>query len=345
MIRDMRGPVLVTGGTGFIGGHLVRLLLEQGHEVRVLCRSAAAEARVPKDAQAVAGDVADANSLCSALEGCGLVFHLAANANLFDHDSAVFEQVNHQGTRNLLRAAQEAGVARVVHCSSEAVLARKTPDGPATAVTATRLEDMPGEYCRSKWLADQACFEAAAQGLDVVVAVPVVPVGPGDVNLTPPTRMLRDFCRGKIKGYVSSSLGLADVRDIAAGLLACAERGTSGRRYLLAAENRQLVDLFALLSRLTGRPAPRLRVPGQAALAFAWLEEQWCRLRRGTPLASVAGVRLAMRGTLYDGSADARELGLTYRPVDAALAEALVWLEQQGLVPPLSKKNTEDVHA
>ncbi len=154
-----------------------------------------------------------------------------------------------------------------------------------------------------------------------------MPVGPGDRGLSPPSRLIRDFCRGKLPAYINCTLNLIDVRDVAEGLVRVLERGRPNRRYFLVGENLTLRKLFALLSALTGLPAPRWRVPYVLGLATAYVSEFWADHVTGRPpQATVTGVRLTRRTLFFDASRSLAELGLTPRPIRESLAEAVEWL-------------------
>jgi dihydroflavonol-4-reductase len=235
----------------------------------------------------------------------------------------------------VLDAARRAGASRVVHVSTESILAPPGHCGLITEATETTLDDMIGPYCRSKWLADEAARQAAAAGDPVVVVRPTIPVGAGDRLMGPPSRMIRDFCNGRLKACLDGELNLIDVRDIAAGVWAAARRGKPGRSYLLANENWTIPELFGYLAELTSQPAPRIRVPYPLALAFAHLEEWLCRrvLTGRSPMATVTGVRLTRRPLRFDGSHSAKELGLLpMRDCRAAIREAVEWFRAAAVI-------------
>ena len=273
---------LVTGGTGFIGSHVVRALLDDGASVRVLARAGSdrrALAGLP--VEVVTGDLADPGSLTAALSGVEVLYHVAADYRLWAPDPAVLYRVNVEGTRALLLAAEAAGVSRVVYTSSVGALGL-LPDGrPGTETTPVRLEDMVGDYKRSKFLGEREADEAAARGLPVVIVNPSAPVGPWDWKPTPTGRMLVDYLRGRMPAYLDTGLNLVHVRDVARGHLLAAARGRPGERYILghAEGNLGLRAIFERLAPYTGVPAPRVRLPYRAALALA---ER--RRARGAPL-------------------------------------------------------------
>ena len=328
------GKVLVTGGAGFVGSHLVEQLVADSHAVRVLEKPGVSTAHLPIDRiEIVFGDLRDEKAVKAATAGCDVVLHLAANPNLWTQDAEEFEQVNHQGTRRVLAAAREAGARRVVHVSTESILTPVGHNGVITEKTKTTLDDMIGPYCRSKWLAEQAAREAAGAGNPVVIVRPSIPVGPGDRHRGPPSRMICDCCNGRIRGYVNGDLNLIDVRDVAMGIWAAAQRGEVGRCYLLVNENWRILDMLRHLSGLVGRPAPRWRVPYWFALLFARLEESFCKGIGGgrQPLATVTGVKLTRRSLHFDGTRSA--IDLKWRPTRdcrEAIAEAVNWFRASG---------------
>ena len=335
-MAENTGKVLVTGGAGFVGSHLIDLLVEEGREVRVLEKPRAATSHLPVDeVEIVKVDLRDPPAVDDAAEGCQVVLHLAANPNLWARDREEFEQVNHRGTRNVLSAARKAGAERMVHVSTESILSPKGLKGVITEETQTTSEDMIGPYCKSKWMAEEAAREAAESGDPVIIVQPSIPVGPGDRNMGPPSRMICDFCNGRIKAYLDGDLNFVDVRDVAAGIWAAAQRGEVGRSYLLVHENWTILDLFRYLSKLVDRPAPRWRVPYSVAIAFAYLEE-WIRTLFDSgqpPMATVTGVKLTQRILHFDGRRSAEQLGLPpMRDCRASIAESIEWFRDEGKI-------------
>lgn len=325
---------LVTGGSGFIGQHLVAALLERGEAVRVLDLDPAEH--LPRGVDIVQGSVADGVAVAAAMRGVQRVYHLAANANLWDADRAVFEAVNHGGTRTVLAAAGKAGVERIVVTSTEGVLiGRRSPRRPFRVDETAELAagDMIGAYCRSKHRAEKAALVAARDGLPVVVVNPTLPVGPGDRRLTPPTRMILDLANGTIPAYLDCYLNFADVRDVAAGHILAAEKGRVGARYILGGENLRMRDFIGVMAEVTGADMPRWRVPYWLAVTAAAVDEaRATHVTKRPPRAPMAGVRLAGRPALFDSGRARTELGLPGRPLRDSLRDALAWLVWNGLV-------------
>ena len=329
----MEDLAVVTGGAGFIGSHLVERLVESGRNVRVVEKPGAQVAHLPRAVEVVYADIRERSSLGPMMQGARWVYHLAANPNLWARDAAEFDRVNFRGTVHVIDTAIAAGVERILHTSTESIL---TKSGSAAVIDENveiTPEDTVGPYCRSKLLAERYAFEMARQGHPIVVANPTMPVGPGDRGLSPPTRLILDFCRGMLPVAMDCTLNLIDVRDAALGIDLVMKRGETGRRYLLGGSNLTLVGLLQRLSRLTGVPAPRWQVPYPVGLAVAVVSELWANFVTGRmPRATVTGLRLARRLMRFDPARSLKELGLEPRCLDESLRDAVDWLRHSGLL-------------
>jgi dihydroflavonol-4-reductase len=328
----MSQPVLVTGGAGFIGSHLVRRLVDAGQRVRVLERPGASVEHLPLHRiDLVWADIRDRVAVDKAVHGCSQVYHLAANPNLWTQRRGQFRQVNYLGTVNVLDASLAAGARRILHTSTESILTRARQTGAIGGDQRVSMSDVVGPYCRSKLLAERHAFGLASSGAPVVIVNPTLPIGPGDLGRSPPTQMLLDFCRGRRREYLDADLNLIDVRDVAEGMMAALERGQPGRRYLLGHENLSIREVFARLATLTGLPEPHRRVPYPVALSAAYVSE-WVAdvFTHRTPAATVTGVKLTRRVMHFDARPSLDALGLHPRPVDESLADAVAWFRKQG---------------
>jgi dihydroflavonol-4-reductase len=329
----MEALTIVTGGAGFIGSHLVAQLVARGDRVRVVERPGAEVAHLPAGVEVVRADIRDRAAVAAALVGGRRVYHLAANPNLWARDRSEFDAVNHRGTVHVLDAALAVGAERVLHTSTESILTRARNTGPIAEDVEVALSDAVGPYCRSKLRAENEARARARAGQPVVVANPTMPVGPGDRGLSPPTRLIRDFCQGKLPARMDCTLNLIDVRDVAEGLIRTMDRGQPGRRYLLGGENLTLLALLGTLSELTGVAPPRWRVPYALGLAVAAFSELWADHVTGRPpKATLTGVRLTRRTMHFDPARSLAELDLRPRPVRQSLADAVAWLRQSGAV-------------
>jgi dihydroflavonol-4-reductase len=329
---ESRRPILVTGGAGFIGSHLVCRLLDRGEIVRVLERPEARIAHLPLDRiEVVHADIRDRRAVEKAVHGCGEVYHLAANPHLWTQRRGLFRQVNYVGAVHVLEAALQAGVRRVLHTSTESILTRVHQTGPIAEDQHVTMGDVVGPYCRSKFLAERQAFRLARAGAPVVIVNPTLPVGPGDYGRSPPTQMILDFCRGKRREYLDAELNMIDVRDVAEGMVRAMESGRPGRRYLLGHENLSIREVFGMLAGLTGIPEPRWRVPYALALAAAYADEFIADVwTHRPPVATVTGVKLTRRKMVFDARRSLDELGLRPRPVAESLADAVNWFNATG---------------
>lgn len=317
---------LVTGGNGFIGQHLVAALVKRGGQVRILDQ--AAPRRLGPRCEFVRDSVTDRSAVLRAMEGADEVYHLAGIPHLWTENAGDFDRVNALGTEVVLSAARESGVRRLVHCSSETVLLaapRSTDVIDETAVVGAG--SAVGPYTRSKCLAERAAVEAALGGLDVVIVNPTLPVGASDYGFTPPAAMLAHFLTQRFHIYLDSIFNVVDVRDVAAGMILAAKKGRTGERYILGGENVSLGQILSALDEITGRTRIKMTIPGTMALGLSALAETfstWLSHRR--PIATVEGVRLALRSARLDDSKARRELGYASRPIRQALAEFVAWL-------------------
>jgi dihydroflavonol-4-reductase len=323
----MTAPVLVTGGAGFVGSHLVELLVARGAWVRVLELPTASADHLPtQGVDLIHGDIRDRAFVARAVRGCGQVYHLAADPQLWTRRRGLFAQVNYHGAVNVLEESLAASVSRVLHTSTESILSRARQSGPISEEQRVTWDDVIGPYCRSKYLAERHALRLARAGAPVVVVNPTLPVGPGDRGRSPPTQMMLDFCRGRRREYVDADLNLIDVRDVAEGMVRAMEHGRTGRRYLLGAENLSVLEVFRRLARLTGLPPPSRRVPYAVALGAAYVSEFLADTFTGRrPAATVTGVRLTARHMHFEPRRSLDELGLQPRPVDGTLAETVAW--------------------
>ncbi len=323
--------VLVTGATGFVGAAVLRALLDAGQAVRALVRAGSDRRNLEGlDVEPVEGELGDAASLGRAVAGCAALYHVAADYRLWVPEPAAIYRANVEGTRALMRAAAEAGVARIVYTSSVAVLGLHADGAPADETVPATLVDMIGHYKRSKFLAEQAVAEMAAEGLPVVIVNPSTPIGPRDVKPTPTGRMVVEAAAGRMPAFVDTGLNLVHVDDVAAGHLLAFEHGAVGERYILGGHDMSLRDILAEIAAIAGRKPPKVKLPHGLILPFAYAAEGIARLTGREPFATVDGIRMA-RKKMYFSSAKARAaLGYRPRPALEALSDAVAWFRANG---------------
>ena len=320
-------PTFVTGASGFLGWHVARVLTERGHSVRALCRPASQLREL--EVERVTGDLRDRASLDTAIAGCGAVFHVAADYRLWSRNPSELYRSNVDGTRNVLEASAKAKVDRVVYTSTVGCIGMP-PGREGTENTPVSIEDMTGHYKRSKWLAEQVALESATHGLPVVIVNPTAPVGDHDWKPTPTGKIILDFLRGKLPAYVDTGLNIVDARDAAEGHLMAAERGRTGERYILGNENLTLKQILMRLASITGRPAPKLRVPYPVAYAAGVCTTGLAYLTGRPPLAPLEGVKMARKKMFVSHSKASDELGFSPGSADVALQRAVEWFRQNG---------------
>lgn len=322
-------PILVTGATGFVGWHIARKLLDRGNRVRVLARDPA-RVRELEGVETVRGDLRDPASLATAAAGCGVVYHVAADYRLWLRNPREMFESNVTGTRNLLEAAKSAGVERVVYTSTVGCVgmpenALGDEDSPVS------MADMNGPYKRSKFDAEWVALEVA-RNFPVVIVNPTAPVGDHDFKPTPTGKIVVDFARGAMPGFVDTGLNIVDVRDVADGHLLACERGRQGERYILGSENLTLEEILNKLAAIAGRPAPRLRVPYMVAYAYGAASTAWAALSGIEPRAPLDAVKMARKKMWVRHDKASRELGYNPGPASEALRRAMEWFRGNGYV-------------
>ncbi len=328
-------PALVTGASGFVGSAVVRRLLAAGRAVRVLLRPTSDRVNVAGlDVDVRLGSLEDPASMRTALEGCGALFHVAADYRLWVRDPVAMHRANVDGTRALMEAALAAGVERVVYTSSVATLGL-TPDGtPADENTPSALADMIGPYKRSKFLAEEAVMALVREKhLPAVIVNPSTPIGPRDVKPTPTGRLILEAAAGRMPAYVDTGLNLVHVDDVADGHLLAEARASIGERYILGGENLGLGEILRRIARLVGRKPPRLKLPIAPLWPVALIAEGVGRITGREPFITLDGLRMARKKMFFSSEKARRALGYAPRPADAALADAIAWFRAQGMCP------------
>jgi len=320
--------ILVTGATGFVGSAIAIQLLEAGHEVRVLVRKTSDQSNLATlPIKPVTGDLVDRRSLEQAMSGCEALFHVAADYRIWAPRPQVLYDHNVTGTRNIMRAALDAGIGRIVYTSSVAVLGNTGDGTPASENTPVTLNDMIGHYKRSKFLAEREVRELIEkEGLPAVIVNPSTPIGPRDIKPTPTGRMIEQAARGKIPAFVDTGLNIVHVDDVAAGHLLAFDRGEIGERYILGGEDMSLRDILAVIAGLTGRRAPTIELKREMVYPVAWVAQAWARLTGGRePLTTVDGLRMSSKRMFFSSDKARETLGYAPRPAANALADAVEW--------------------
>jgi dihydroflavonol-4-reductase len=324
---------LITGATGFVGSGVLRQLLKAGHTVRAMLRPRSDRRNIEGlPVEVTIGDLTDRTSLDRAVSGCTALFHVAADYRLWVPNPTEIYDANVTGTRNIMLAAAEAGVERIVYTSSVATLGPTTNGKPADETTPVSIDGMIGHYKRSKFLAEAEVRRLAEEtGLPVVIVNPSTPAGPRDIKPTPTGRMFVQAASGRIPAYVDTGLNLVHVDDVAIGHLLAFEKGKVGERYVLGERNMTLREILEVITGIAGRPPPRIRLGHNVVMPIAYAAEAWSRLTGGgEPLITVDGVRLARKCMYFSWEKARHELGFNPRPAYEALRDAVDWFRRHG---------------
>ena len=328
MTTSGQAPTLVTGGSGFIGGALVDALVSAGRPVRALARSAdTARALEGRGAEPVTGDVLDPGRLAQAMEGCSVVYH-AAGVNTFClADPTPMERVNIDGSANVIAAAADTGVSKVIYTSSAATLGEV--HGTVGNESSPHRGWFLSDYERTKYLAEQRVLhDAAYRGVDVVCVNPSSVQGPGRLHGT--ARLLLQYLNGSMKFLVNTRMSFLDIADCTAGHLLAEQHGKPGERYVLNGATFTTRELIGLVASTTGIERRVIWLPGQVAMAGAVAIEAGARAAKRKPPICREMIRTILNGHTYDGSRAERELGLHYTPVEETITRTLRWYSENG---------------
>lgn len=327
----MSDLTLITGATGFVGSAVARALLGRGHRLRLLTRAGSDRRLIAGLGEAVVGDLLDPASLGAAVVGCRYVFHVAADYRLWVPDAGPMMAANVEGTRALLVAARDAGVERVVYCSSVAALGLVGDGTPGTEETVVHPEAIVGVYKRSKYRAEQAVRGLAAEGVPVVIVNPSTPVGPRDIKPTPTGKMVLDAAAGRMPAYLDTGLNIVHVDDVAEGHVLALERGRVGEAYILGGQDFGMADMLAAIDGVMGRAVVRrVRLPNAALYPLALGMEGAARVFGIDPLVTREMLAMAKKRMFFSSAKAEAELGYVARPAREAFVDAIEWFRAQG---------------
>ncbi len=321
---------LVTGANGFVGSAVLRHLLDANHEIRVLVRPNSDRRNLEGlSIEIVEGDLRDSFSLKQAVKNCSKLFHVAADYRLWIPNPEVMYETNVKGSRELMLAATDAGIDKIIYTSSVATLGFNSDGSPGDENTPSSLDDMVGHYKRSKFLAEQEIHELVQQhDLPIIIVNPSTPIGPRDVKPTPTGRIVLDTLHGKMPAYVNTGLNVVHVDDVAKGHLLAYEHGQFGERYILGGENMSLKELLNLIDQITGNKIKRVCLPQHLVLPIAWFMELWAKISTQEPRATLDGVRMSKKFMYF--SSDKAKNELNYKPRSAihAIEDAITWFNE-----------------
>ena len=324
----MTKKVFVTGGSGFVGANLIRLLLQKGYDVKALVRKGSNQKNLDDlNIELVEGELTDFN-LYKEMVGCYALFHVAAHYSLWQTDLNKLYQSNVLGTRSILKSASNAGIERIIYTSSVAAIGTGKDGKVVNECHQTPIENLIGHYKKSKYMAEQEALKAITAGQDIVIVNPTSPIGSWDRKPTPTGEIILRFLRKQMPFYVDTGLNIIDVEDVAWGHLLALEKGSKGKRYILGNQNMALKSILDILSDLTGIPSPSKKIPYWIPYVSAWVDEKLLTKFGKKPSLSVDSVKMASESMYYDSTLAIEELGLPQSSVRHALAKAVEWFRK-----------------
>jgi dihydroflavonol-4-reductase len=325
-----RGPVLVTGASGFVGAAVANVFRRGGFPVRVLVRASSPRTNIDPADQVFVGDMRDRASVAAALKGARYLVHVAADYRLWAPSPDDIIRANVDGTRIMMEEALRAGLERVVYTSSVATFDLRA-GGIADETRKLPADAAIGAYKRSKVLAEDVVIDMVArERLPAVIVNPSTPIGPRDVRPTPTGRIIIEAASGRMPAFVETGLNFAHVEDVAVGHLAALHRGAIGERYILGGENVTLRQVLTDIAWIVGGRPPLMKLPRAVIYPIAYGAEFAARFTGKEPFATVDGLRMARYHMHFDDTKARRELGYTSRPYRDGLVEAIDWFAGAG---------------
>jgi len=323
---------LVTGSTGFMGSSIVRELLKDGEEVKVLIRKTSDTRNIDGlDVEIAYGDIRDGDSVREALKGCDTLYYTAAFFAHWVPDKKLPYEVNVEGTKTSMRAALDAGVQKVVYTSTNNTMGAHGPI-PVDETAEFNHWKTGDHYSISKYLAEVEARKFVSLGLPIVVVNPTLVIGVRDIKPTPSGQMIIDIATGQMPGYIEGGTNIIDVEDVARGHILAAQKGRIGERYLFGNQNMTVSEYFSLIAEVAGVKPPRIKIPYYGAVAMGYLFEAAAFFTKKPPVVTASEIRIGKKQEWYDCSKAVKELGLPQTPVRTAVEKALNWFRENGYI-------------
>lgn len=327
--------ILVTGATGFIGSNIARKLVKAGYETNILIRKNSENLNIKGlPVNIFYGDLTDYDSLKNSLKNCSVLIHTAAFYAFWSKNPALFYEINVEGTKNIMKAAFEAGVEKIVYTSSESTInISKISPEDNKALELNDLDSVAGDYKKSKILAEIEVLKMIEKGFPITIINPTTPIGPGDVKPTPTGRIVLDFINNKMPAYVNTALNIIDVQDLADAHIAAIQKDKNGKRYIVGNKNLTLKEIFEILEKITGIQAPKREIPLWVVKSFAYIDEFFSgRILKKHPRVPLAAAKTAYKKRFFNCIKDTEELGIKLTPVENTFEKAVRWFRDNDYV-------------
>lgn len=329
---------LVTGSTGFIGSAIVRELIKDGEEVKVLIRQTSDTRNIDKlNVEKAYGDIRDGDSMKKALKDCDTLYFTAAYFAHWAPNPELLYDVNVGGTKASLKAALEAGVEKVVYTSTNNAIAASGPT-LANEEKAFNYWKSGDHYSMSKYIAENEARIFVTRGLPVVMVNPTLVIGINDIKPSPSGQMIIDVVKQKMPGYIDGGINIIDVEDVARGHILAVKKGRVGERYLFGNKNITVSSYFNLIADMAGVKPPAIKIPYHLALLLGHIFELGASITKKPPVVTTGEVRIGKMTEWYDCSKAVNELGLPQTPIDVTIKKALNWFSENGY---LTRKRKE----
>lgn len=328
----------VTGSTGLLGSNLVRLLVEQGYEIKAMARSLKKGQRIlgDLDIEIVQGDMQNVDGFTPALAGIDVLFHVAAYFREYyqpgAHDNRLHE-INVAGTIQLLKAAYEQGVRNIVYVSSGGVLGNYSDKQPVDE-NVLYNETTSNLYFQSKIAAEKAIFELLPENPDLrlVLILPGVMIGPGDSGPTTPGQFVIDYLKGNVPVVLPGGLTFVDARDVAQAMLQAVHIGESGERFIVDGVYADLKSIMGILEQVSGAPVPKVSISYPLAIGMAWILEQLSLVTGKAPLITRQAIQTLQHDIVSSSQKAQRELKFQTRPLEESLGDEVRWFRDHGYI-------------
>jgi dihydroflavonol-4-reductase len=326
--------IVVTGATGHLGNVLVRELLARREVVRAVALPRdSIKPLAGLDVEMFSGDVTDLESLSKAFSGADVVYHLGGIVTIMPGQTELLDRVNVGGLCNVIAACRSQHVRRLVYASSVHAIAEPPHGTPIDESHAFDPQKVLGDYARSKAKATLLLLEEIRKGFDAVILCPTGIIGPYDWYISNIGQLIMDFASGHLKSYVSGAYDFVDVRDVAKGLILAAEKGQSGRHYILSGDQVHVPELMRELSKNIGYPAPTYRIPSNIARAAGVLASVYYRILHRKAVFTAYSIDVLCSNSEVSSERARKELGFYSRSWTESIHDQVEWFRQQGMLP------------